>query len=72
MWKCKECGKEVIAQLEFSDTLNFTLKKNKDLDEFDSFCELEQFIKGSGDITYQCGHCGAESEKLEEIAVWED
>ena len=73
MWKCKECGKEVIAELEFNDTLNFTLNKNKELDEFDSFYELEQFIKGSGYIEdYWCPSCRTGSQDLEEIAVWED
>lgn len=73
MYKCKECGKEVIAELEFNNTLNFTLKKNKGLDEFDSFLDLEQVIKTDGFVTcYKCCDCGEENEDLEEIAVWED
>lgn len=73
MWKCKKCGKKVVAQLEFNDTLSFTLKKNKDLDEFDSFCDLEQVIKSGGFVIgYRCCDCDQESEELEEIAIWED
>lgn len=72
-WKCKECGYEIVAELEFNNSLYFTLNKNKNLDEIDSLCELEDIIKSDGNIVgYCCGSCGARNENLEEIAIWED
>lgn len=58
MWKCKECGDEIICDVSGWGFVD----KNGQIEEAQDF-ELEK---------YRCSECGAKSENLEEIAVWED
>lgn len=67
MWKCKNCGCEVIGlggiTCETWGELDKRgeIKKHNILEEVDSETDL-----------YQCDTCGAESEYLDDIAYWED
>lgn len=58
MWKCKKCGDEIICDVS---GWGFVDKDGK-IEEPQDF-ELEN---------YRCSECGVKSEKLEEIAVWEE
>lgn len=63
MWKCKECGSEVKANV-IAET-SVSLRKHGDpiLCDIDEFAEIEN---------YECDECGESSESLYFIANWID
>lgn len=55
MWRCKECGEEVI----YIVSKIYKVKKN-----------LKKKLKEVAGGEYWCQHCGSNSKKLEKIAEW--
>lgn len=65
MWKCKECGKEVIEKcIEISEIkIDFELRRNGVLNRNDGSDEPR---------TFGCSNCDNESAYIERIAEWEE
>ncbi|MHD0313707.1 hypothetical protein [Fusobacterium varium] len=74
MWRCKECGGEIIGIIESSDSFEFSLDEYGNPNEFlSSTKDIEQIIKQKRNIVgMYCEDCDIEIEDLEEEAVWED
>lgn len=75
MWKCKECGGEIIVTIEVHEDFDFSLDKYGNPDEHKTcdFEDMKQIIKHKRNIVgMYCEDCGIEIEELEEEAVWED
>lgn len=75
MWKCKECGGEIIAIIESDDSFEFSLDKYGNPNEFITHTteDIEQIVKQKINIVgMYCEDCDIEIEDLEEEAVWED
>lgn len=75
MWKCKECGKEIVAEVGIPDTYEFSIDKKGKPDELQSyfFESIEEHIKTepySFDISFKCTNCDAESDDLKDIAEY--
>lgn len=77
MWKCKECGKEILVEVSVMDNYDFTVGKNGKPDELYSYCfdSIDDHVRKeyyNFDMNYKCPECDAESEDIEDIAEWSD
>lgn len=63
-WRCKECGGEIVAELELLKSNNFITKDKK------------VFLKDANIniIDFYCKECGnwTTEEELEDMAYWEE
>ena len=73
MWKCKECGGEIIAETEIHTTIDFRMNRNESFYDVHGFHTLHEIVEDQCDILgYKCIECDEDSENLYEIAYWED
>lgn len=67
MWRCKKCGDEIIGDVRGKIESGWGF-----VDEEGTVDELQDFDLDFCVVAYRCNDCGAESQDLEEIAVWKD
>ncbi len=66
MWKCKRCGEKVF-KIEIDEIrTKYSLDKNKENDTYVGSCNKKpRYI-------FECYWCENKSDKLEDIAEWEE
>lgn len=69
MWKCKECGSEILLTEFDGSSFKYNLDKNKEIIMLvvDNEWTYEKFMQCSG-----CGKATFDDEELEQIAEWVD
>lgn len=77
MYKCKECGAEILVEVTVMDNYDFNVdKKGNPKELYSGFFEtIDEHIKKEPynfDKYYKCLECGAESEDIEDIADWSE
>lgn len=75
-WKCKKCGsKNIEVEVTIDSTHIYSVDKNGKPNKLSSFyySSLDEVVRKEGEIdTYYCDDCGNSSEKIEDIADWEE
>ena len=76
-WRCKKCGKEILANVEVWDDFEFLIDKQGKIDVLSSYSAdtIEDVIRDnpySFETLYFCPKCGEDADELEDIAEWED
>lgn len=68
MWKCKECGNEVVGYCSARGDVVASVDKYGVADSGDIW-----YVTKSLDVNfYGCSNCGVDSENIEDIAEWVD
>lgn len=75
-WICEKCGyKNIEVEVTIDSTHIYSVDKNGKPSALSSlyYNSLDEVVREEGEINmYYCDACGNSSEKIEDIAYWEE